>query len=1062
MTLNAVAQAQTAQPLALGQVASGQFATQTDAAYYEIVATTADPLVVTLRGSASSGAYRLEVHQGALAGPAVGVLREYATDKSVEVQAPSAGSYFVAVLSTTTGSRTYELRAEQRAPIAVTLGTTLAGQSLWSGGDAWYYRVMVATADPLLVMLQGTAFSSNYELEVHQGLLGGTSVGTVRETGNDQSVEVRSPTPGDYWIVVRGAADGARTFDLRVEQRSLVEAPSGTDLPGQPLWTVGDTWYYHVPVASSDPLLVMVQGSTFASSYTLELHQGSPTGTSVGVLRQYQNGQSLEVQAPVPGDYFAVVRAAAADAGSFNLRVVQRAPVAVTPATPLTAQLLFVPGDAWYYQITANADPLQVLLRGSTFSSGYALELHQGSITGPTVGMPRDGTNEKAIELVAPSAGAYFAVVRSTTDGERTFDFDVEQRTTRAVADASTLSGQSLWGLGDARYYRVTAATEDPMLLMVQGSTFASDLAVEVRQGSLTGPVVGATTAYGNDTSVEVKTPALGDYYVMVRSATDGARTFSLRVDQRGTQVMEPSLPITGQTLSGVGDARYFVVPVTGGDGLVVWLSGSDLTTNYVVTVYQGSLGGPVVGVTRHEGYNLYVDVVAPELGDYYIVVQNGSAGSRLFSLQVDQAAASVVSITPKSGGNAGTLTTTIETRFLQEISAVRLVGADLSEASGTNTRTITDNGRFATTFDLRTLAAGQYDVVITKTDNSEFRMPAGFTVEQGGGESLWVAVTAPSMRVGRSSRVYVTYGNAGNIDSPSPWLAIGVQSEVPYALTTNVPLAWPMADPEDHPTTPPDSADANIFRLPHLGVGETRSLSLTLLPKGRGSLTILAEMVGDPGPYFESETLAAALARRYLEGQIAAAAAAGGSGTGPCLPECANPGTGAYPAGTILEWRNPYSPGATATAPNGTSVNLSPFWSVHFAKSIGCGQFIEMFTNNIQVGTLQSTTYGIPSDQKTACKTANAGKCARADCADKCDTEFRPHPPPADPGYPAKSRMMSEAVCKYLKETGKGKYNLEPVDCSGGKCSYSAEACSSQWNDEQKTLRPTALALWS
>jgi hypothetical protein len=1072
MALTAVARAQTAQPLALGQVASGQFTTQTDAAYYEVAAATADPLVVALRGSASSGAYRLEVHQGALAGPTVGVLREYATDKSVTVEVPSPGSYFVTVSSTTTGSRTYELKAEQRAPIAVTLATTLAGQSLWSGGDAWYYRVAAATADPLLVMLAGTTFSSDYELEVRLGSLGGTSVGTLRETGNDQSIEVPGPAPGDYWIVVRGAADGARTFDLRVEQRLLVETPSGTNLTGQPLWTVGDTWYYHVQATSSDPLLVMVQGSTFASSYALELNQGSPAGTSVGVLRQYQNGQSLELQAPVPGDYFAVVRAVAADASSFNLQVVQRPPVAVTPATPLTAQPLWVPGDAWYYRITASTDPLQVLLRGSTFSSGYALELHQGSLTGPAVGTSRDGTNEKAIDLASPSAGTYFAVVRSTTDGERTFDFDVEQRTTPTVVDASTLSGQSLWGLGDARYYRVTVATADPLLLMVQGSTFASDLAVEVRQGSPIGPVVGVTTAYGNDTSVEVKTPALGDYYVTVRSVTDGARSFSLRVDQRGTQVMQPSASITGQLLSGVGDTRYYVVSVTGGDGLVVWLSGSDLTTNYVVTVYQGSLGGPVVGVTRHEGYDLYVDVVAPQSGDYYIVVQNGSAGSRSFSLQVDQAAASVESITPKSGGNAGTLTTTIETRFLQSLSAVRLVGADLSEASGTNTRAITDNGRFTTTFDLRSLAAGQYDVVITKTDNTEFRLPAGFTVEQGGGESLWVAVTAPSMRVGRSSRVHVTYGNAGNIDSPSPWLAIGVQSQVAYALKFAMPLAWPMADSDEHAATAQDSTDANILRLPRLNSGEIRTLSIDVLPRGAGVLDILAEIVEDPGRYAESDSLAIAAARKYIEAALAWPSGAGGAAnSGSDMRPCEDPGAGAFPAGTILEWTNPYSSG---------------YWNVHYAKSIGCNQFIEMFTDGIKVKDFSPiTTYRIPNkdacipektcavgdtkcENRVGCKAGDTA-CVAAKCVTKCYAnrcrEYTPDPfspwlpsscrvpceqavPPTDPAfdptYPAKSRAISEALYALLKDTA----------------TYSHGAFCSSWDDATKSLETNCAGL--
>jgi hypothetical protein len=776
--------AQTTQQLALGQMASGQFTTQNEAAYYEVTATTADPLVVALRGSTISAAYKLEVHQGTLAGPSVGVLREYDTDKSVEILTPSPGTYVVTVLSTTSGSRTFDLQAQQRAPVSLTIETTLASQSLWSAGDAQYYRFASVTSDSLIVMLKGSGFASGYALEVHEGLLSGTAVGTPWSLNNDLSLEVTAPSPTDYFVIVRGVAGRDQTFDIKVEQRAVVQAPPGTTLSDQPLWTIGDAWYFHIAAASSDPLLVMVQGSTFSQSYQVELHQGSPVGTALGTPRAYQYGQSLEVQTPTPGDYFVVVRAVATDAGKFNLRVIQRPPVIVTPGTPLAAQPLWVPGDTWYYQIAANSDPLVALLRGSVPASGYEFELHQGSLGGPKVGTALDGTNDKSIELVAPSTGTYFAIVRSITDGERTFDLDVEQRNVPTVIDTSSFTDQTLWSLGDTRYYRVTAVTTDPLLIMLQGSTFAPDYVMEVRQGSVTGPTVGVTSEQGNDKSVTVNTPTIGDYYVVVRNAIDGARSYSLRFDQRNTQSLKPAEIVRDQQLSGQGDTRYYVVPVTGADGLVVSLQGSDFATNYVVTVHQGSMGGPSVGLTRHEGNNLFVDIVAPQVGDYYIEVQNGRSGSRSYTIQVDQVGASIVSISPKTGGNAGRVTATIESRYLAQFAEVHLVGTNGSEVVGSGPNSVDSYGRFSATFDLRGLAAGQYDVVVTKADGGEVRLAAGFGVENGGYPRLWVQITGrDTIRAGRRQPYWIAYGNSGNVDAEGGRLVVQLSGTRKYQL---------------------------------------------------------------------------------------------------------------------------------------------------------------------------------------------------------------------------------------------------------------------------------------
>jgi CSLREA domain-containing protein len=125
-------------------------------------------------------------------------------------------------------------------------------------------------------------------------------------------------------------------------------------------------------------------------------------------------------------------------------------------------------------------------------------------------------------------------------------------------------------------------------------------------------------------------------------------------------------------------------------------------------------------------------------------------------------------SIVPTSGGNAGSVTVTIQIQQLQSGATFALT-AGPSSIVGTNTTTL-PTGAFQTTFNLEGATPGYYSLTVTPATGSPITLPDVFLVESGGGSNVQTNVVgSPVFRVGsvQGFQTYlVSYTNTGENDA--------------------------------------------------------------------------------------------------------------------------------------------------------------------------------------------------------------------------------------------------------------------------------------------------------
>ena len=178
----------------------------------------------------------------------------------------------------------------------------------------------------------------------------------------------------------------------------------------------------------------------------------------------------------------------------------------------------------------------------------------------------------------------------------------------------------------------------------------------------------------------------------------------------------------------------------------------------------------------------------------------------------------SISSLSPTSGGNAGTVTTTIVGGGFHSGASVRLVGGSTITS---NAPAIGSEGLMITaTFDLTAAPIGPYALIVANPDNTTTSLPNAFTVLQGGGSNISLSLTGLAVSHGGAKAVFeLTVSNLGNVDSPG--LLVSLPVDPPFSPTS--------VDPPAIADLATAQADSEVFwRTPALSPGASRVLIST------------------------------------------------------------------------------------------------------------------------------------------------------------------------------------------------------------------------------------------
>jgi len=130
--------------------------------------------------------------------------------------------------------------------------------------------------------------------------------------------------------------------------------------------------------------------------------------------------------------------------------------------------------------------------------------------------------------------------------------------------------------------------------------------------------------------------------------------------------------------------------------------------------------------------------------------------------------------VMPLTGGNAGTVTLTINGAWLDPNATVSL---DQSGNPLVTAQSVLGNLQRTTlsaSFDLEGKTPGSYDVTVTNPDGTRISAPIQFVIEEGGRSDFWVELVGrETIRIGRPATYILKYGNRGTLDMPAPLIVL-------------------------------------------------------------------------------------------------------------------------------------------------------------------------------------------------------------------------------------------------------------------------------------------------
>jgi alpha-tubulin suppressor-like RCC1 family protein len=229
------------------------------------------------------------------------------------------------------------------------------------------------------------------------------------------------------------------------------------------------------------------------------------------------------------------------------------------------------------------------------------------------------------------------------------------------------------------------------------------------------------------------------------------------------------------------------------------------------------SLGLKADGSIVGWGWNTYGQCIIPEPNKDFVAITAGYVHSLALQGGELPLAFKIRSILPTHAGNLGpALIDIIGSGFKQGTTVKLIKGPMQLEPNEVNLVSIF---KLKTKFDLTSIPAGKYDIVVTKPNGNSVTLPQSFEIMEGGQPHLWTRLTVPpQVRPGRSYTAYIEYGNDGDVAMTPPILHISNSTGVRMQIG--------------------DDGRVSNTGLPLLGLSDEGDIT-TLLPGSRGTIPI-------------------------------------------------------------------------------------------------------------------------------------------------------------------------------------------------------------------------------
>jgi RHS repeat-associated protein/uncharacterized repeat protein (TIGR01451 family) len=369
-------------------------------------------------------------------------------------------------------------------------------------------------------------------------------------------------------------------------------------------------------------------------------------------------------------------------------------------------------------------------------------------------------------------------------------------------APTTATTGQQItvtWQVKNAGGNAASGAWQDSVYLSAtQAITSSSILLGSVAHAD--GLAAGASYKGSLTAAMPALTP--GDYYIIVQAdsldqmlvTNRAADTLAAGTGQLAVSVPSLTLgtPASG-SFTAANQDQYYQLSVPAGGALVLSFTSSAPSGATALYVSQGTLPTQyrfqeAADIANQPSQTVTVPQVLAA-GTYYVLAHSvaGAAATAGYTLTATQSAALTLSgISPRSGGNAGTVTVEIDgTNFTPSTTATLSLGGHTITPSAID---YTSASELFATFNLAGAAPGSYALSVQKGAQSS-TAPSPFQVLATNPAAVQVTVSNPQhVRAGRPATIVISYTNPTANDIVAPLLIISSTNSSTFFSTLDDP----------------------------------------------------------------------------------------------------------------------------------------------------------------------------------------------------------------------------------------------------------------------------------